>query len=267
MHMKNYALITGASSGIGLEIAKNLAARGYNLILTARRKELLESLAKEITDKNTIHVDLISMDLSKYEAPEEIFEFCQSKNYQVDLLVNNAGYGIKTSFHNTSIEDEENFIRVLGTSVVMLTKLFIPNMIKNGGGKIMIVSSVASFAAPSAIQPLYGPIKTFMNRFSDSININYKHKGITSTSVCPGFTVTGFHTASGVQEQMDRVPKFMVFSAERIAKEAVDATLAGKSLCVPTKTYKFLVFMLKNLPQSVLRLIGTGLAPGRYDRN
>ena len=116
------------------------------------------------------------MDLSKYEAPEEIFEFCQSKNYQVDLLVNNAGYGIKTSFHNTSIEDEENFIRVLGTSVVMLTKLFIPNMIKNGGGKIMIVSSVASFAAPSAIQPLYGPIKTFMNRFSDSININYKHK-------------------------------------------------------------------------------------------
>ena len=79
----------------------------------------------------------------------------------------------------------------------MMTKLFIPNMINQGGGKVMVVSSVASFAAPSAIQPLYGPIKTFMNRFSDCININYKHKGITSTSVCPGFTVTGFHTASG----------------------------------------------------------------------
>ncbi len=268
MHMKNsYALITGASSGIGLEIAKNLAKRGYNLILTARRTEMLDSLAMEITSENDIHVDIISKDLSKYETPKEIFEFCESKNYQIDLLVNNAGYGIKTSFHETSIEVEEDFIRVLGTSVIMLTKLFIPKMLSNGGGKIMIISSVASFAAPSAIQPLYGPIKTFMNRFSDGININYKHKGITSTSVCPGFTTTGFHTASGVQEEMDRVPKFMVFPAARIAQEGIEATLAGKSLCVPTKTYKFLVFMLKNIPQSILRLIGTALAPGRYDRN
>ena len=220
MHMKNsYALITGASSGIGLEIAKNLAKRGYNLILTARRTEMLDSLAMEITSENDIHVDIISKDLSKYETPKEIFEFCESKNYQIDLLVNNAGYGIKTSFHETSIEVEEDFIRVLGTSVIMLTKLFIPKMLSNGGGKIMIISSVASFAAPSAIQPLYGPIKTFMNRFSDSININYKHKGISSTCVCPGFTTTGFHTASGVQEEMDRVPGFMVFPAARIAQE------------------------------------------------
>ena len=265
--MSKYALVTGASSGIGLEVSKNLASKGDNLVLTARRTDLLNDLANDIENQYGVNVDVISKDLSLYDSPKEIYEFCESKNYDINLLVNNAGYGIKTAFHNTSVEDEENFIRVLGTSVIMLTKLFLPNMIENGDGKIMIVSSVASFAAPSAIQPLYGPIKTFMNRFSDSININYKHKGITSTSVCPGFTVTGFHTASGVQEQMDRVPKFMVFSAERIAKEAVDATLAGKSLCVPTKTYKFLVFMLKNIPQSILRLIGTALAPGRYDRN
>ena len=209
--MKNsYALITGASSGIGLEIAKNLAERGYNLVLTARRRDLLESLANEITSKTDVKVDFISKDLSKKDAPKQIFEFCESKNYQIDFLVNNAGYGIKTSFHETDVEVEEDFIRVLGTSVIMLTKLFLQKMLKNGTGKIMIVSSVASFAAPSAIQPLYGPIKTFMNRFSDSININYNHKGITSTAVCPGFTVTGFHTASGVQEEMDRVPKFMI---------------------------------------------------------
>ena len=265
--MKNsYALITGASSGIGLEIAKNFAKKGYNLVLTARRKDLLENIASDISAENNIHVDIISKDLSLKNSTNEIFEFCESKNYQIEILVNNAGYGIKTPFDKTSVEDEEKFVRVLGTSVIMLTKLFIPKMIENGFGKIMIVSSVAAFAAPSAIQPLYGPIKTFMNRFSDSINVNYKHKGITSTALCPGFTITGFHTASGVQEEMDRVPRFLVFSAKRIADEAVDATLSGKSLCVPTFTYKTLVFTLKYLPRWVINALGKLLAPGRYDK-
>ena len=262
----SYALITGASSGIGLEIAKNFAEKGYNLILTARRRDLLEEVAKNISSKNDVNVDIISKDLSLKESTQEIFEFCEAKDYSVDILVNNAGYGIKTAFDKTSVEEEEKFIRVLGISVIMLTKLFIPKMIENGGGKVMIVSSVAAFAAPSAIQPLYGPIKTFMNRFSDSINVNYKHKGITSTALCPGFTITGFHTASGVQEEMDRVPRFLVFSAKRIADEAVDATLSGKSLCVPTFTYKTLVFTLKYLPRWVINALGKLLAPGRYDK-
>ena len=262
----SYALITGASSGIGLEIAKNFAEKGYNLILTARRRDLLEEIAKDISSKNNINVDFISKDLSLKESTQEIFEFCEAKDYSIDILVNNAGYGIKTAFDKTSVEEEEKFIRVLGTSVIMLTKLFIPKMIKNGGGRVMIVSSVAAFAAPSAIQPLYGPIKTFMNRFSDSINVNYRHKGITSTALCPGFTITGFHTASGVQEEMDRVPRFLVFSAKRIADEAVDATLSGKSLCVPTFTYKTLVFILKYLPRWVINALGKLLAPGRYDK-
>ena len=262
----SYALITGASSGIGLEIAKNFAEKGYNLILTARRKDLLEEVAKNMSSKNDVNVDIISKDLSLKESTQEIFEFCEAKDYSIDILVNNAGYGIKTAFDKTSVEEEEKFIRVLGTSVIMLTKLFIPKMIKNGGGRVMIVSSVAAFAAPSAIQPLYGPIKTFMNRFSDSINVNYRHKGITSTALCPGFTITGFHTASGVQEEMDRVPRFLVFSAKRIADEAVDATLSGKSLCVPTFTYKTLVFTLKYLPRWVINALGKLLAPGRYDK-
>ena len=262
----SYALITGASSGIGLEIAKNFAEKGYNLILTARRRDLLEEIAKDISSKNNINVDIISKDLSLKESTQEIFEFCEAKDYSIDILVNNAGYGIKTAFDKTSVEEEEKFIRVLGTSVIMLTKLFIPKMIKNGGGRVMIVSSVAAFAAPSAIQPLYGPIKTFMNRFSDSINVNYRHKGITSTALCPGFTVTGFHTASGVQDEMDRVPRFLVFSAKRIADEAVDATLSGKSLCVPTFTYKTLVFTLKYLPRWIINALGKLLAPGRYDK-
>jgi hypothetical protein len=262
----SYALITGASSGIGLEIANYLADKGYNLILTARREDILDEASKNISEKHKVKVDFIASDLGDADAPNKIFNYCEDNNYEVDILVNNAGYGIPTSFHETSMEEEEKFIRVLGISVIAMTKIFLSGMIKRGQGRIMVVSSVAAFSPPSSIQPLYGPIKTFMNRFSDSINSNYNHKGITSTAVCPGFTVTGFHTASGVQDEMDRVPSFMKLSAKRVASEGVEATLSGKPLCIPSKTYRTLVFILKHIPASVLSLLGGLLAPGRYDK-
>ena len=261
-----YTLITGASSGIGLEIAACMAEKGHNLILTARRENVLMEAAKDIIEKHKVKVDYIAADLSDIDAPERIFNYCEENDYEVDVLVNNAGYGIPTSFHETSMEEEEKFIRVLGISVISMTKIFLSGMIERGYGRIMIVSSVAAFSPPSSIQPLYGPIKTFMNRFSDGINLNYNHKGITSTAVCPGFTVTGFHTASGVQDEMDRVPSFMKLSATRVASEGVEATLSGKPLCIPSKTYKTLVFILKYVPESILTLLGKGLAPGRYDK-
>ena len=265
--MKNkYTLITGASSGIGLEIAACMADKGHNLILTARRENILMEASNDISEKYKVKVDFIAADLSDIDAPERIFNYCEENDYEVDVLVNNAGYGIPTSFHETSMEEEEKFIRVLGISVIAMTKIFLSGMIERGYGRIMIVSSVAAFSPPSSIQPLYGPIKTFMNRFSDGINLNYNHKGITSTAVCPGFTVTGFHTASGVQDEMDRVPSFMKLSAKRVASEGVEATLSGKPLCIPSKTYRTLVFILKHIPASVLSLLGGLLAPGRYDK-
>ena len=262
---KSYALVTGASSGIGLEISNELAKQGFNLIITARREDKLRNEAEKIQRKYNVAVDFISSDLSDIDAPNKIFNFCEQKNYQVDILVNNAGYGIKTSFHETSMEDEEKFIRVLGTSVIALSKAFLPKMMERNFGKIMIVSSVAAFAPPSTIQALYGPIKTFMNRFSDSLNINYNNHGITSTAVCPGFTHTEFHTASGVQDEMDRVPGFLKFSAKQIAYEGVRATLKGKPICVPTRTYRTLVFLLKLMPSWFIGLSGKILSPGRYD--
>jgi len=261
----SYVLVTGASSGIGLQIAQIFAEKGYNIILTARREDKLKEFAESISNSHKVKVDFISSDLSDSSAPQDIYNFCKSHNYQIDILVNNAGYGIKTPFHETPMEDEEKFIRVLGVSVIALSKIFIPGMLERGSGKIMIVSSVAAFAPPSAIQALYGPIKTFMNRFSDSLNINYNRKGITSTAVCPGFTVTDFHTASGVQGEMDKVPAFLKFSSHQIASEAVEATLKGKPLCVPTKTYRFLVFLLKYVPQPIMNLLSSSLAPGRYN--
>ena len=187
---KSYALITGASSGIGSEIATTLAKKGFNIILTARREERLIALSKELQDNHGVHVDYVTGDLASHQTPQEIYNFCKEKNYEVEILVNNAGYGLPKQFHETSMEDEEKNIRVLSTSVIALSKIFIPDMLEKKSGKIMIISSVASFAPPSTIQVLYGPLKTFMNRFSDALNVNYKHKGISSTAVCPGYVVT-----------------------------------------------------------------------------
>ena len=263
--MKNsYALVTGATSGIGLEISKDLAKRGYNLILVARTRDKLDSLSSELASEYNIDCDFFSSDLTLINSPNEIYEYTSQKKYNVNILINNAGYALPNAFHENSLEDEEKCLRVLGTSVIALTKKYINDMISNGGGKIMIVSSVAAYAPASSLQSLYGPVKTFMNRFSESLSF-YNKYGISSTAVCPGYTVTNFHTASGVQAEMDSVPGFLKKSAKRIAQEGVDAMFKGKKVNVPTKTWKVIVFLLKIIPHSVFRLVSGLLAPGRYD--
>ncbi len=260
----SYALVTGSTSGIGLEISKNLAKRGFNLILVARTRDKLVRVSRELTNEYNINCDFFASDLTLINSPNEIYEYTSKKKYKIDILVNNAGYALPNAFHENSMEDEEKCLRVLGTSVIALTKKYINDMIKNSEGKIMIVSSVAAFAPASSLQSLYGPVKTFMNRFSESLSF-YNKYGITSTAVCPGYTVTNFHTASGVQAEMDSVPGFLKKSAKRIAEEGVEAMLKGKKISVPTKTWKVIVFLLKIIPHNVFRLVSGFLAPGRYD--
>lgn len=263
--MKKFALVTGASSGIGLQICHSLAKRGYNIIVTSRSENKLKTISEEINSKHGVETTYFPCDLADKQGPQSIYNFCESKNYQVDVLVNNAGYALPDTFEKNSVEDEEDCIRVLGTSVISLTKLFVRDMIKNNHGKIMIVSSVAAFAPPAAIQVMYGPLKTFMNRFSEALNINYNSKGITSTALCPGYTVTNFHTASGVQDEMDSVPKLLKKSAFRIAEEGVEGMLKGKKIVVPTKTWKIIVFLIKIVPQFIFDFLSGILAPGRYE--
>ena len=263
---KEYALITGVSSGIGLEISKVLAQKGFSLVLVARREDKLKEVSQDLIQNYKTPVTYFVSDLEDPAAPKAIFEFCINKGYFISLLVNNAGYALPDAFHKTPMEAEEKFLRVLGISVVALTKLFLPDMITAKEGKIMMISSVAAFAPPSTIQTLYGPIKTFINRFSEGLNLSYNALGIKSTAVCPGYTVTNFHTASGVQQEMDRVPSFMKKEAHRVAEEAVEATLKGKKVSVPTKTFKIIVFLLKVLPHSLFPLFSKRLAPGRYEK-
>jgi short-subunit dehydrogenase len=182
----------------------------------------------------------------------------------VDILVNNAGYTINKNFHEISEEEEERFIRVLGLGVITLTKRFIPGMLQLKSGKIMLVSSLAAFAPP-ARGALYGPVKTFVNRFGDAVNFNYRNQGITATNVCPGFVETEFHKASGMQDVMDEVPSFMKKDSKTIAKGAVDAMMGGKRLWIPGLLIKMIAFFCYHLPGPLVIKIGSSLAGGRYD--
>ena len=186
---KKYALITGSSSGIGLDIAQELASRGYNIVLTARREERLKNITAQLIADFGVDADYVVADLGESNAPGTIFNFCSSNNYEVDILVNNAGYTINKQFHEISEEEEERFLRVLGLAAIALTKRFIPGMLEQKSGKIMLVSSLAAFAPP-ARGALYGPVKTYVNRFGEALNLNYRSQGITATNVCPGFVKT-----------------------------------------------------------------------------
>jgi len=128
------------------------------------------------------------------------------------------------------------------------------------------VSSLASFAPPSSgWGMMYGPVKTFVNRLGDAININYNSRGITATNVCPGFTITEFHTASGMQDKMDAVPSFMKKDVQSVARGAVEATLKGKQVWIPGTLNKFLAFLCNALPAKLLIKISARLAGGRYE--
>jgi len=261
---KNYALITGSTAGIGLDIAQELASRGHNILLTARREDRLKDIAEQLTTDFGVDAHYVVADLGEVDAPGIIFDFCASNNYIVDILVNNAGYSINKKFHETSEEDEERFIRVLGLGVIALTKRFIPGMLQHKSGKIMLVSSLAAFAPP-ARGALYGPVKTFVNRFGDALNLNYRSQGITATNVCPGFVKTEFHTASGMQDVMDEVPSFMKKDSKTVAKGAVDAMMSGKRLWIPGFLIKMIAFFCYHLPGPLVIKVGSSLAGGRYD--
>jgi short-subunit dehydrogenase len=247
--MKTYALITGASAGIGADIAEVLAGKAYNLIITARRADRLAELAKKLEAKYSVEVVCVPADLADPKAPQAIYDFCLENKYTVDLLVNNAGYGIRDTFAETSVDRHEAMIRVMSTSVITLTCLFLPEMKKRQQGKVMIMSSIAAYL-PSAGERslLYGPLKNFMNSFGDALNIAYRQHGISTTVVCPGFTNTEFHSACGLQKQMDGLPSFMKMSSMTVAKGAVAATLKQKAVHIPGLLNRILVFIAKLIP-------------------
>ncbi|KDA03392.1 SDR family NAD(P)-dependent oxidoreductase [Hyphomonas oceanitis] len=253
---RRLCLITGASAGIGAEFARQYAAFGWDLALTARRTERLEALAQELESAHGISAITIAEDLAKPEAVDAILAALEAKGRHVDALVNNAGYGLPGTFFNTSWEEQADFIRVLYTAPVELAHKVLPGMAERGYGRIINVASLAGYAAGSAGHTLYGSVKAAMIKFTESLNAECAATGQTDihcTALCPGFTWSEFHDVNGTREDTNKMPKWMWMEAAPVVKAGIDAVNRGQPVVVPGSANKALATLTRILPESLGR--------------
>jgi len=224
-----WALVTGASAGIGKALAEELAAGGANLVLTARRRERLEELARTLSTTHKIRAEVFVADLAKLAAPPEILAFTRAKNIHVDLLVNNAGFGAYGEFATSDLPRQLEMIQVNCAAVVHLTHLFLPGMIERRSGDILILASTASFQAVPYITT-YAATKAFDLSFAEGLAEEVKPHGIRVCALCPGSTESEFHE---VANQAD-LPALRTKreTAEKVARTGLEALAAGRSYVI-----------------------------------
>jgi short-subunit dehydrogenase len=257
------ALVTGASSGIGKAFAELLAAKGYGLVLTARRGDRLDALAAELRNKYQVPTQTIVADLAQPDAPQSIVRELASRNVSIDFLVNNAGYGVPGSYVNVPWPDHERFMQVMVTAVLDLTYRLLPGMIERGWGRIVNIASVAGMVPSPAGHTLYGASKSFLIRFSEALSSENGPKGVNVTAVCPGFTWSEFHDVTGTRDKMNNMPGMLWLKADDVVREGYDAVMKGHSVVVNGGIYRFLVWLNGALPRSLSRWV-SGMAGRRY---
>lgn len=254
MHPKT-AIITGASAGLGLSFAKLLATKGYNLVLCARRKNLLEEIAKNLTAQNKIKVTVIEADLSLKETPKKIFEHLNSQNITIDFLINNAGYSLPKTFSHDNWESIYGFLNVMMTSVTELCHLALPQMKAQNYGRIINVASIAAYT-PEGKGSLYTPVKAYVLSLSKALAREYEGSNINITALCPGLTYTEFHDVLGNRYKMNKLPKFLWMEADPVVKEGYEAVMGGKTVCINGLVNKVICTLCTIIPYRLLLLFG-----------
>jgi short-subunit dehydrogenase len=245
-------LITGASSGIGLELAKCFAADGCRLILVARNRDALEKLAEELRRKNKIEATVLPGDLSLPETPKRIFAKLSAQNISVDVLVNNAGFGANGSFVEISLQTQLEMLQVNITALMELTGLFLPDMIQRERGGILNVGSVAGFV-PGPGMAVYYATKAFVLSFTEALAEELKGTGLKISVLCPGPTESNFgNVARGKRVRPMKTSKM---TAAAVAEHGHRAFRDGKVTAVPGIQNKAFVFLNRMLPRPLPRKI------------
>ena len=227
-------LVTGASSGIGAEIARELAERGLGVTLVARREEKLRALADELATKHAVRAEVMSADLSEKESRDALPTELTTRGLAVDVLVNNAGYTTMGPVHRSVPDDEVAMIRTDVEAVAHLCSLFLPGMVERGRGAVLNVASTAAFQ-PLPGQAGYSGSKSFVLAYTHSLRGELRGTGVSATALCPGPVETGFAESVGMtdEEASESLPKFMWVPAERVAAAAVEGMAKSKAVVIP----------------------------------
>jgi hypothetical protein len=251
-----WALITGASAGIGVALARELAGRGAKLIFTARRRERLEALKAELAAKGT-ETRIVIADLNDPAAPQQIFDATAGAGLVVDILVNNAGLGHYGEFYLTEPEQEYSQVRVNCEAVVRLSRLFVPSMVERRRGWVLIVASTASFQ-PVPYISTYAATKAFDRFFALGLAEEIARFGVKVTALCPGSTESEFFEVAGAQAFRNSG----VQSAEEVARRGINALLRGKRTIIPKLHRRAGAFLVRFLPVSLItRIIDKAARP------
>lgn len=246
------ALITGASSGLGAEFARQLAARGADLVLVARDRAALEALAADLGRRHGVRAEVLAADLLDPDALSRVEERLA---YGVDVLVNNAGFGLDLAFADNPVDDEVRHLRLHVEAALRLTHAALGPMLERGRGRIVNVASVAGFVPRGT----YGAAKGWLISFSRWANVVYRPRGVTVTAVCPGFVHTNFHERLGLAPGREGVAPGLWLDAETVVRQGLGASARGRAVSVPSWRYKVLVAGSRLLPDgAVVRAASRG---------
>ena len=245
------ALITGGASGLGYEFAVLLAKDAYHLILIDINSDKLKETKKELEDNYPTQVITITKDMSKHNCSSELFE--EIKETPIDVLINNAGFGLYGHFHKTNWEREASMLNLHIIATTHLTKLILKGMVERGHGKILNMSSLAAFQ-PGPLMSIYYASKAYILSFSEAIANELKGTGVTVTVLCPGQTKTSFQEVVSQETSKNKIG-FNMASPDEVAKYGYKAMLNGESVVVPGNFNKFLSFLPRIMPRNIIAAI------------